>query len=157
MGLDRKFTYGNDPAASDVDAVRFLVGDTNPDRPLLDDREVEWAISQFPDQNLAAASLADHLFGFFASKGDFKVGPVNKSYSKVADLFKQKAAQLRAEACKGAIPSFPAINFTTKRVLQENTDLTRPQILVGISDNPFALQLNEEFTHLGHFAHGFHH
>ena len=151
----KRFTYGNDPATSNRDAVRFLVGDTNEDRPLLDDREVDWAISQHPNQNLAAASLADHLYGFFASKGDFKVGPINKSYSKVADLFKQKAEQLRAEACKGAAPSFPATNIQTKRVLEENTDLTRPQILVGISDNPFALQLNEEFVHLGNFRHGF--
>jgi hypothetical protein len=152
MALIKRFTYGNNPAASDVDAVRFLVGDTNSDRPLLDDREVEWAITQYPDRNLAAASLAEHLFGVFASKGDFKVGPVNKSYSKVADLFKQKADQLRAEACKGAIPSFPATHFSTKRVLEQNADLTRPQILVGISDNPFALQLNEEFTYLGNYG-----
>ena len=89
----KRFSYGGDPSTSDVDAVRFLVGDTNEDRPLLDDREVEWAISQYPDRHLAAASLAEHLYGFFASKGDFKVGPINKSYTKVADLFKQKAEQ----------------------------------------------------------------
>ena len=150
MGLgSKRFTYGNDPAASDVDAVRFLVGDTNADRPLLDDREVEWAIAQYPDQHLAAASLADHLFGVYASKGDFKVGPINKSYSKVADLFRQKAAQLRDEACKGAVPSFPATSKSAKQILESNSDLPSPQILVGISDNPFALQLNDELNDLG--------
>lgn len=150
MGLgSKRFTYGNDPATSAVDAVRFLVGDTNADRPLLDDREVEWAISQFPDQNLAAASLAEHLYGFFASKGDFKVGPINKSYSKVADLFKAKAEQLRAKACLSAGPSFPATKISTKQVLIDNPDLENSSFPVGLADNPFAVQLNDEFVDLG--------
>lgn len=149
----KRFSYGNDPATSDRDAVRFLVGDTNAARPLLDDREVDWAISQHPNQNLAAASLADHLYGFFASKGDFKVGPVNKSYSKVAELFKAKAEQLRAEACKGAIPSFPATKVSTKQVLIDNQDLAESNFSVGLTDNPFAVQLNDEINDLR--IHGF--
>lgn len=150
MGLgSKRFTYGNDPAVSAIDAVRFLLGDTNEARPLLDDREVAYAITQHPNQHLAAASLADHLFGFFASKGDFKVGPVNKSYSKVADLFKAKAAQLRAEACKGAVPSFPATKVSTKQVLIDNQDLAESSFSVGLADNRFAVQLNDEFDFLG--------
>lgn len=149
----KRFSYGGDPSTSIVDAVRFLVGDTNEDRPLLDDREVEWAISQHPDQHLAAASLADHLYGFFASKGDFKVGPVNKSYSKVADLFKAKAEQLRAEAYKGAVPSFPATKISTKQSLIDNVDLVEPNFLLGLADNPFAIQLNDEINDLRN--HGF--
>lgn len=149
----KRFSYGGDPSTSAVDAVRFLVGDTNEDRPLLDDREVEWAISLNPNQNLAAATLADHLYGFFASKGDFKVGPVSKSYGKVAELFKAKAAQLRAEACKGAIPSFPATKISTKEVLILNPDLAQSSFSVGLTDNPFAIQLNDEINDLR--RHGF--
>lgn len=154
MSGDRRFTYGNNPATSAVDAVRFLVGDTNEDRPLLDDREVEWAISQFPDQNLAAASLAEHLYGFFASKGDFKVGPINKSYSKVAQLFKEKADQLKAKACLSGGPSFPATKISTKEVLEQNVDLENPSFATGLTDSPFVTQLNDEFRDLGrHHGH----
>ena len=154
MGLgSKRFTYGNDPAANAVDAVRFLVGDTNEDRPLLDDREVKWAISQFPDRNLAAASLAEHLYGFFASKGDFKVGPINKSYSKVAQLFKEKAEQLRAKACLSAVPSFPATKISTKGILAQNLDLENPSFAVGLMDSPFVVQLNDEFMDLGRHGH----
>ena len=138
-----RFTYGNDPSASPVDAVRFLVGDTNPMRPLLDDREVAWAIAKEPNENLAAALLADSLFGKFASQADITVGPVSKSYSKVAELFKSKADQLRGEACKFAVASFPATRVSTKLPLAQNIDLTSPSFAVGQSDNPFALQINE--------------
>lgn len=142
MSREIRFSYGGDPSASDIDAVRFLVGDTNADRPLLDDREVEFAISQEPDPNLAGAILAEHLFGLFSAKGNIKVGPVSKDYSKVAEMFKKKADQLREAACRSALPSFPATHHSTKDVLDENTDLVRPNFLVGLSDNPFAVQIN---------------
>jgi hypothetical protein len=138
-----RFSYTHDPSNSDVDAVRFLVGDTNSKRPMLDDREVEWAIAQYPNQNLAAAVLAESLFGKFASQADISVGPVSKSYSKVAELFKKKADQLRSEACKMAIPSFPAIRHSSKQQLEDNTDLVSPNFFIGLSDNPWAVQLNE--------------
>lgn len=142
MSISIRFSYGNDPSASDQDAVRFLVGDTNSKRPLLDDREVDWAISQFPNKNLAAASLCEHLFGRFSSMADIRVGPVSKNYSKVAELFQKKALQLRREACLTAMPSFPATRVASKRALEEDTSLTRPAFSVGMSDDPFAIQIN---------------
>jgi len=141
-GLRQRFTYSGDPANSPRDAVRFLVGDTNLLRPLLDDREIDYAIAQNPNPNLAAALLSEHLFGKFAAQADITVGPVSKSFSKAAELMKAKADQLRAEACRNARPSFPAIAVSSKRVLEENTDLTKPSFVIGLADNPFAVQLN---------------
>ena len=146
-----RFSYGGDPSTSPVDAVRFLVGDTNPKRPLLDDREVKWAIDQNPNQNLAAATLAEHLFGKFASMADISVGPVSKSYSKVAELFQRKASQLRTEACRSAVPSFPATRIASKEALAQNTALTSPNFVIGISDNPWALQINQSLNGIGGF------
>ena len=137
-----RFSYGGDPAASTTDAVRFLVGDTNDKRPLLDDREVEFAIDQNPNLNLAAAVLCEHLFGRFAGIADVSVGPVSKSYSKVAELFQKKAQQLRSEACQTAVASFPATKVASKQALDLDEGLTRPSFLIGISDNPFAVQIN---------------
>lgn len=139
----KRFTYGGDPAENDRDAVRFMVGDTNHVRPLLDDREVDWALGQEPNLNLAGALLAESLFGAFASKADISVGPVSKSYSKVAEMMKKKADQLRAEACKNARPSFPAIAIATKRTLEDNEGLVQPNFLIGLGDNRFAVQLND--------------
>lgn len=143
MSSSIRWSYNGDPSDSDINAVRFLVGDTDENRKLLDDREVQYAINQQGNHLLAAAALAEHLFGRFVSKGDINVGPVSKSFSKVAELFKKKADQLRDEACKGAIPSFPAINVATKDALAQNTDLTSPNFSIGLGDNPFAVQLNQ--------------
>lgn len=150
----KRFTYSGDPSKNAVDAVRFLVGDTNSQRPLLDDREVAFAISQHPNQNIAAATLAEHLFGRFASQADISVGPVSKSFSKVAELFNTKAQQLRAEACKSAVPSFPATKRATKEVLDLDETLTRPNFVIGLGDNPFAVQINDDLDDAR--FHGFH-
>ncbi len=110
----------------------------------MDDREVAHALSKYPNENLAAAFLCEHLFGRFASKADFSVGPVSKSYSKVAELFHAKAEQLRLEASKFAIPSFPATSFTEKDALVHDSDLTQPEFAKAMFDNPFAIQLNDQ-------------
>ncbi len=143
MALTLRYTYGHDPSTSDRDAVRFLVGDINPARPLLDDREVDWALTQEQNLNLAAAICAEALFGKFASQGDTTVGPVSKAFSKVAELMKAKAEQLRCEAAKYALPSFPATRYTTKCALEEKSDLIPPEFEVAQFDNPFAVQLND--------------
>jgi hypothetical protein len=36
------FSYSGQPGGSDVDTVRFLVGDTDPTEPLLSDEEITW-------------------------------------------------------------------------------------------------------------------
>lgn len=53
------FTYSGNPGQSDKDSVRFLVGDTDPDLPFLQDEEIEWVIQTWKDK--------DHVY-FYAAK-----------------------------------------------------------------------------------------
>ncbi len=140
-----QFSYSGDPSRTPRDGVRFYVGDTNRQRPLLDDREVDFALAANPNPLIAAAVLAEHLMGKFAREADVTVGPVSKSFSSISEAFSKKAEQLRCEANKRAGVSFPAITIQGKRNLQENENLTRPAFLVGLTDNPFAIQINDEF------------
>lgn len=137
-----QFTYNGDPSRTPRDAVRFHVGDTNRCRPLLDDREIDYALSENPNPYLAAAVLAEHLMGRFAQEADTTVGPVSKSLSQVSEAFKKKADQLRCEAGKRAGVSFPAITVAGKRTLEDDSSLTRPSFTVGQGDNPHAVQPN---------------
>lgn len=38
------FTYSGNPETSTLDAVRFMIGDTNPCDPLLQDEEINYLI-----------------------------------------------------------------------------------------------------------------
>jgi hypothetical protein len=138
-----QFTYSGDPSTKPVDAVRFYCGDTDSKRPLLDDREVEFAIAQKGDSRLAAALCCDALAAKFSSIPDTRVGEVDKKWGAVAAMFAERAKELRKQARLFAGVSFPATHIATKQALEENGDLTRPSFVVGQGDNPFALQLSK--------------
>jgi len=144
----RKWTYNNDPARSPSDAVRFLVGDTIRDRPLLDDREVEWILTQAENTSLRAALACEALWSRFLAISDYTVGSVSKKFSDVAGKFKERAAEFRQDASKNALVSFPAHLKSTKDVLETDSELELPQFSIGMADSPLAIQLNQELGDL---------
>lgn len=139
-----QWSYSGDPGASDLDHVRFLVGDTVSEEPLLDDREVLHAISDKVNLHMAASMLADHLAARYSRKANFTVGPVSKSMGDLADKFRQLAKDLKKEAASGgAAPSFPATKVAEKETLQQDDTLTKPQFEIGMFDNYRAVQPND--------------
>ena len=143
-------SYNNNPANSNRDAARFYVGDTSIDRPLLDDREVDFAVAIEPsNMRLAAALLADVLAGRFAAKPDISVGPVRKSFGKIAESYRQRAKDLRAESNKRVSVSFPATSHSAVAALKGDSDITTGEFSIGMFDNKFAQQLDNEFEDAG--------
>ena len=145
----KKWTYNGDPSRSPADAVRFLVGDTIRERPLLDDREVAYLVDRNANINIAAAEACEALWSRFLAISDYTVGSVSKKYSDVASKFKERAADFRSEAARSnALVSFPATLRSTKQALENDDELEQPQFSIGLADNPEALQLNDELSDL---------
>ena len=144
----KRWTYSGDPANSDSDAVRFMVGDTIRERPLLDDLEVDWIITQATNLNLRAALACEALWSRFLGISDYTVGSVSKKFSDVAAKFKERAAEFRKDAYKNARVSFPAHLCSTKRALEADNELEYPEFSIGMADNPLATQLNNELNDL---------
>ena len=138
-----RFTYRGDPSLSVRDAVRFILGDTNRKRPLLDDREIDFAISRQGNELLAAAFCADALQGKFSAETKITVGGVSKSFDTIAGAFADKAKQLRLEASKFAVPRAPALSVSEKRDADLQVDDVQPQFRIGLGDNRFAVQIND--------------
>ena len=59
------WTYSENPAGNNVDAVRILVGDIDSTDQLVSDEIVEWTLAQQPSIYVAAAMVADHLAAKF--------------------------------------------------------------------------------------------
>jgi hypothetical protein len=144
----KKWTYSNDPSRSDSDAVRFLVGDTIRERPLLDDREIDWILDETENTHLRAALACDALRSRFLAISDYTVGSVSKKFSDVADKYKERASDLRRKAYKNALVAFPAHLKSTKEELELDEELAQPQFSIGMIDNPWATQLNQEIEGL---------
>ena len=49
------WNYSGDPSLSSRDAVRFLIGDTDPNDPLVTDEEIAYALGRFTEPELAGA------------------------------------------------------------------------------------------------------
>ena len=143
-----RWTYGGNPAASSRDAVRWHVGDTDERRKLLDDREIDYALVQYPNELLAAAECALALSGRFTSKSNVTVGSVSKSLGDVAKKYREHADELRRRACVLAGVSFPATNRTDREALVADTETINPELGVGLGDSPFAVQLNDTLRDL---------
>jgi hypothetical protein len=138
------WTYSGDPSASDLDAVRFYIGDTTTTRQLLQDAEINFAISEHSNLRLAAAVCADAIAAKFAAESDMRVGDISRSLSQISKAFTALATKLRSEVGKRAAPSFPAASRDWKESQREDIDLVQPAFGLGDTDNPWAVQLNNQ-------------
>ncbi|MFZ5852314.1 MAG: hypothetical protein ACOYY2_13100 [Actinomycetota bacterium] len=93
-------TYSGNPATSEKDAVRFLVGDTDMARARLTDAEITWLLVEAAGNAYqAAAAAAETIAGQYAreatvskSVGDLRL---STSYADKATEFAALAAALR--------------------------------------------------------------
>lgn len=95
-----EWTYTGNPNTSKRDQVRYLIGDTREERPLLANAEVDFelAAAQLPgpvDRPFrAAARCAEAIAARMAAEGNVKVGDVSVDRSKMADGFRALAKAL---------------------------------------------------------------
>ncbi len=118
-----------------MDLTRFLVGDTDTDDQLVNNEEVNWALSQFPVYT-AAAELADAIAAKFARKVDKSVGDLKISFSRQAEQYAKKAAMLRKRSSViGVTPYAGGISISDKDTVRANDDRIDPSFRRGMTDH----------------------
>jgi hypothetical protein len=95
------WTYTEDPASSEVDEVRFLVGDTDDAEELVQDEEIEYQLVMWPKPAgkpawLAAAAVCDAIAGQFARRAQRAIGSLSiaaqqqwEHYVHLADQYRE--------------------------------------------------------------------
>jgi len=145
-----KWNYSGNPADSTLDETRFLVGDTDKDKPQVSDDEINWALTKASDDTTSAAALiCRHLSRHYSRLADCSVGDVSRSCSQMAQAYKDRADELEAEALATTglvIPSFGGLSQTEKETLSENEDAVQPAFSVGQDDNPGSSIDNDRLT-----------
>jgi hypothetical protein len=68
------WTYSGDPTASDRDEVRFLITDTMEGRPLIQDEEIDYALSIRGDASGAVLLLIEVLIRRYSLVGEVQLG-----------------------------------------------------------------------------------
>lgn len=150
------WSYSGNPAESTLDAARFLVGDTDPARPLLNDNEFGYALSVYPLPAGAAVMLLEVLASRFAREADFTAGQVSKSFSQISEAYQKRADALRANNNRNALPFFGGQSWSGKQALANDTDAVQPHFVMGQFDDPTVLQFDQVYSLLGKlgFWHG---
>jgi len=124
------------PITAPKDEVRFHSGDTDPSRPLVQDEEIAYVLSKQPNVVLAAAIVCDGIVGKLSLNTDARVGDVSESSSQAAEAFRKRAADLRKEAAKLALPIFGGVFKAQKEALDADATLVQPSFRIGQDDHP---------------------
>jgi len=141
------WTYTGDPAISDRDEVRFLVGDTDADDTQVQDEEIAYAISVEGSTLRAAVRVARAIAAHFARNvekqvGDLKIkaGDRYKNYLEIVKALEQEAAG----SIPGAAPFAGGISKTTKQTQDDDSDRVDPYFSRDMMDNPNVSNTEDE-------------
>ena len=134
-----KFSYSGNPSSSQKDEVRFLIGDTDADRPMLADSEILYLISKYGSAVNASIQAALALVAKFSRMADESVGSVSKSYSQLSEQFRKLSNDLqKKQSIDSCMPYAGGISISDK--ISNETDLNRV-------DNFFYRDLHNESPH----------
>lgn len=136
------WTYSCDPAASDKDAVRWKVGDTDPDDPIVQDEEIQYELTKFAgDPRLiikAAINVAKGIAAKFAKQSTYRIGQVSETLSRKAEAYERLVVELTDEltisARRAVLPAMVAHSKSLKAAQESDSDRVQPGIRVGMDD-----------------------
>ncbi len=121
------WTYSGNPADSDRDAVRYLVGDIDVDNPLAQDAEIAWVISEEGNVYLAAASVARSIGATFAESVTKQVGDLRIQSQQKRDNFKKLADELKERGVlRAGRPYAGGISIDDKQTVRDDDDRVVP-------------------------------
>lgn len=118
------------------DQVRFLVGDTDTADQMVQDEEINWAITSEGSVFASAALVAETLSGKFSSQVDKSVGDLKLKFGDRADRFATLAKTLRARVSLNVrFHTAGAESISSKDVDESDRDLVDPFFRRGMHDN----------------------
>lgn len=109
------------------DKVRFLIQDTNIATAMLQDEEINFVLTDYPNYKLAACVCAETLSLKFASMPqEKKIGNLSLTYGDRAKKYSDLANKLRAQASKVLLPYAGGISKADKNITNNDDDRVKP-------------------------------
>lgn len=125
------WTYSGDPSASDRDAVRFEIGDTDTTDQQLSNEEIAFALTKYSSVVGAAIYCCDALIAKYSRYVNQTVGRVNVAYAQRIAHYQAVIARLRRRA-PAATPFIGGQSDADKLAAEEDTDRNAPTFRVGM-------------------------
>ena len=130
------WTYSGDPATSNRDAVRFLIGDTNTKRQLFQHEELSYLLTQ-NNSNVrsAAAAALEAKISEFSLYGRGRLGSFEFDFKDTIAEMNILLQNLRVSGTASRLLWAGGISEAEKEVDQEDVDLIQPRFRRGHHDN----------------------
>lgn len=108
------FSYSGDPSASSLDAMRFLIGDTDKNAPVMQDEEIQYIIDTYgADTNTAKYQLFNRAATLFARDIKRSLGPQSEDPTSRLNFYKEQAEYYKNIVVVGGVSpqkySYPKI------------------------------------------------
>lgn len=128
------FSYSGDPAASDKDAVRFLIRDTVASTKEFEDEEIAYMLTLKGDVRSAAVLALKTLAAKYATAVDKAVGDLRLSLSQKYDHYLSLIKQYEGEAMLVAVPFAGGISVSSKETYENDSDRVKPRFTKGLHE-----------------------
>lgn len=92
------WSYSGDPLNSRLDRIRALIGDTNPQEPLIDDEILLWLMDQSQNDYKVASEACSIIATKFSREADMEVGDLALKLSQIAQAYRQAALEFATKA-----------------------------------------------------------
>lgn len=103
------WTYSGNPASSNRDECRFLIGDTNEHAPIMQDEEIDYLISEAGgNEDKLRYELFRHAATIFARDIKRSLGPQTEDPTERLKFFTEQANMYKARLTKSglSLPSY---------------------------------------------------
>ena len=103
------WSYSGDPANSELDKYRFIIGDTDENDKLLLDAEINYILNTFNEHNLRLYHLYQRIADKFARDIKRSLGPQSEDPTSRKQYYADKAAYYK-QLCSASGISVPKYN-----------------------------------------------
>ena len=128
------FTYDVAALSEDLNRIRLEIGDTDSNRPLLDDEEIEEVMTEFDNFNQRVGKCLRLICAIFASEHkSIRLEGFAENYADAYNHFKDLA--VRYERLGGGGPWAGSTNEAFKEATELDTSIVTPFFKRGLHDN----------------------
>jgi len=128
-----------DLATSEKDQIRLEIADTDINNQLLQDEEIQQAITVESNFWNSAARCAEMIARLFLRKADVRLGRVMMvTYTKMAEQWLDMAKDLRKKGLGTQTPYIGGLYVTDKVTLANDPNIVAPLFTKTMQENPWA-------------------
>jgi len=129
------FTWTGDPAASNIEKVRWEVYDIDSSNAKFQDAEIQYAIDQEHTIFSAAARLCEQLQVRYTDAASRTMGPLKVDMGELAKTYAEKAKALRKRAIVYGKAYAGGESIAKEELFEADSSLKQPIFSKGMMDN----------------------